>query len=695
VNLSRLIKPQFAGGDLSQPILTVRQEGDDDNAPAVTKGPNSGLGRRDAYEAVIKSQWATFGSCDITLFSLLTAYDIHKDNRTDKRPQMALTVLLKLNAHGKTIKIIPIIRQQMHYKMTSLLPGLIINGPQKFLLNGLLYSKLARPVIVNVSPYVPIDNSDEKSAYATILLHTPWPIDGEEMIMHPEGTAVAKLQNYISTDQLPTYVIPMMEKQRSSANFSTASPIEPQIVTEIDQNENDGEQINFDNSYTDMIDHQSSVEYPQPIRQFSIVDGVFTQITTERNSFYKNFIQRAQDDYMAAQARENQIEDSIQQSNSSNSNQNIVEEYEERLAKLNLDIETLTAGQRSAFDKAIKHISGDDPTQLIMFISGEGGTGKSYLIALIMEYTRLKFGKQRGIYGAAVAMAPTGCAANVIKGFTWQSCYSKSRLNSSNDDKVSQTTAKKIGAKFHGIKLAVLDEISMVKLEDLAYMSNRHKQGQLAITDDEEERKLIMTKPFAGMHILFTGDLWQLKPIGGHPVYTSSHLTGQALEGQKIWQSINEFVELKENYRFKNDPTTTLMDFLREAREGRVDTELLMKVNSRIVFSNEEALEKSHPSACWMSHTKATVAKFNKLEFQSKIDQDKAYFRIVAKHTPASQLVPHPLQSEREKLFKIVKQKGAPAYIDLAIGSRVSCVRNLGTQIGKISNSNHNHINHS
>ena len=30
---------------------------------------------------------------------------------------------------------------------------------------------------------------------------------------------------------------------------------------------------------------------------------------------------------------------------------------------------------------------------------------------------------------------------------------------------------------------------------------------------------------------------------------------------------------------------------------------------------------------------------------------------------------------------------GAPTYIDLAIGSRVSCVKNLGTQMGKIQNS--------
>ena len=58
-----------------------------------------------------------------------------------------------------------------------------------------------------------------------------------------------------------------------------------------------------------------------------------------------------------------------------------------------------------------------------MFVSGEGGTGKSLLISLIMEFTNIFHGTQNGIYGAAVAVAPTGSAANVIRGFTWQSVY--------------------------------------------------------------------------------------------------------------------------------------------------------------------------------------------------------------------------------------------------------------------------------
>ena len=364
-----------------------------------------------------------------------------------------------------------------------------------------------------------------------------------------------------------------------------------------------------------------------------------------------------------------------------------VNNFEERSEKLAQNIQLLTKGQLSAYKKAISHIGGEDPTQLIMFISGEGGTGKSFLIALIMEYTRLKYGKQRGLYGAAVAMAPTGCAANVINGFTWQSCYSKGRqCQSEGKEKITQQTAKKIGEKFFGTKLGILDEISMINLESLADISHRHRQGLLAVTDDNEERQSIMEKPFGGLHMLFTGDLWQLKAIGGQPIFSQAELKGQALEGKKIWLQINEYAELTENYPFKEDKTTTLKDFLSGAREGNVDKTLLMKINKRLVLSRQDAVRTTHASANWIAHTKASVATFNETDLKDKINKGAAHFRCVANHTAASTLVASPNEETRKLLHQIQKPRGSRTYIDFAIGQRVSCIRNLGTQIGKKTN---------
>jgi nucleoside-triphosphatase THEP1 len=62
---------------------------------------------------------------------------------------------------------------------------------------------------------------------------------------------------------------------------------------------------------------------------------------------------------------------------------------------------------------------GKKASKMIMFVTGEGGTGKSFLISLIMELANLTHGKQKGSYGSAMALAPTRA------GYTWQSVYGK------------------------------------------------------------------------------------------------------------------------------------------------------------------------------------------------------------------------------------------------------------------------------
>jgi hypothetical protein len=338
-----------------------------------------------------------------------------------------------------------------------------------------------------------------------------------------------------------------------------------------------------------------------------------------------------------------------------------------------------------AYDKAVDYISGKNQKQLLMFISGEGGTGKSFIIALIMEYTKLLYGKQKGLYGSAVALAPTGCAANVIKGYTWQSAYGKGKYSDRSDDTtISQDMARKVGEKFRGTRLIVIDEVSMINLESIAEMSYRHQQALLSITDDEAEREIIKSLPFGGVHIIFTGDLWQLKAIGGASIYTNKTLYGRAISGREIWHKINEYCPLKENYRFKNDTTSILKDFLRGAREGKVDEDLLHQVNKRLVLSQTEAKKIAHPIAAWVSHNKDSVRAMNDADFRDKVASGATHFRIVATHTSATDNHPSPGEEERLILYQTTKKKGGtPTHVDLAIGSRVSCTKNLGTQIGK------------
>jgi hypothetical protein len=55
---------------------------------------------------------------------------------------------------------------------------------------------------VNTCPFIPIDNNDENSAYATLLLHTPWSCNGENALIVGYDTAVAKLSAQCDASEL-------------------------------------------------------------------------------------------------------------------------------------------------------------------------------------------------------------------------------------------------------------------------------------------------------------------------------------------------------------------------------------------------------------------------------------------------------------------------------------------------------------
>jgi hypothetical protein len=73
------------------------------------------------------------------------------------------------------------------------------------------------------------------------------------------------------------------------------------------------------------------------------------------------------------------------------------------------------------------HLSSEKPEQMIMFVSGEGGTGKSRLIHVITKYTQCVPGKTEGVYGSVLKTEPTGGAAYNILGHTWYSALGKTK----------------------------------------------------------------------------------------------------------------------------------------------------------------------------------------------------------------------------------------------------------------------------
>ena len=240
--------------------------------------------------------------------------------------------------------------------------------------------------------------------------------------------------------------------------------------------------------------------------------------------------------------------------------------------------------QRHAFDVVAAHLleqpcckTRENPTgQLRMFISGEGGTGKSTLINLIRLYSRIHFGHDGTKYGPVLVVAPTGVAANNIDGstidhacFTWQ--YNKHESDVHFLAKIQNV----LGC----IKVLIIDEISMCGANLLGKLDKIFRKATLKFDQF-----------MGGVHFVLAGDFYQLPPVFKDVLYRQSLKKVDEIyqAGIDVYRSCTCFKELIFNFRQLNE--NLFLETLQGVRVGQttdVDVELFRTRTRESVKSNE------------------------------------------------------------------------------------------------------------
>lgn len=205
-----------------------------------------------------------------------------------------------------------------------------------------------------------------------------------------------------------------------------------------------------------------------------------------------------------------------------------------------------------------------------IFLTGPGGTGKSFLIREIVD----EIPKRTGKVVAVTAM--TGCAALLLGRFAktlhgWAGIG----LGKGTAQSLAQGIRKKapLAKRWRDTNLLIIDEVSMLTpllLEMLDEIAKILRRSQ---------------RPFGGLQVVFVGDFLQLPPI------SKDGVTRFAFESP-VWTTlVKRTIHLKQMFRQQDSVFQGILD---EARMGSLSKESIQILENRI--NQDYKKEKIQPT---------------------------------------------------------------------------------------------------
>jgi hypothetical protein len=585
---------------------------------ALSTGINSHFGRREAYSVYLKEVQALTGGDvgSVTYYTFRTAYTTQAVTQRIEKKVSCLSAALTVDTET----------------------GFIAASNKSFRIDSYYYVRRRKDAVIHCTPHIPIDYNDENSCYAILLLHHPWP-GGEEKNIVPDGVTAAyhlaelMRQNHLlphvrktlnGIKQSEAYLAQQREDMIMEGHLQEDGLVQPTVHDDeehvgashggVDGNESDGG-IDFEGLV--VSDGESDEQDDNDICGATVDNRVAsemlnlsrrgTSLNREERAVAKSCIEHARQLY----AERNKLINTDSSISASGqpaffTPQSIVFEsasyipidnHNELLEALEKRLESFNDEQWMAYNRAKMYLEATqngNEEQLLMFMSGEGGCGKSYVIEAIDMLGRLMFGKGRGKYGPIVKWAPTGSSGYNIGGCTWQSGC---KMCGYNDDNINY---RGIGLDLFDAYAIVIDEISMIGLEDLWKMSDTVAKARATQFTDEREQARIRDLPFGGLHVIFCGDFFQLPPPGRGrtPIYEPYPKTDKGKKGKAIWDQLTAYVCLVENKRISGslepqdaDDREALEDMwfastLSLLRQGHADMDTLAYLNRHCLMAS-------------------------------------------------------------------------------------------------------------
>jgi ATP-dependent DNA helicase PIF1 len=239
-----------------------------------------------------------------------------------------------------------------------------------------------------------------------------------------------------------------------------------------------------------------------------------------------------------------------------------------------------------------------------VFITGPGGTGKSYLIKTIKADL-----EQREIKHAVCGL--TGCAS-VLLNCCAKTIHSWSGVGLGageiHDIVDKAVKNRKANANWKTTRVLIVDEVSMMSVKIFDALN---KIGQTIRRNH--------LKPFGGMQIIFIGDFYQLPPVGRYTEPETTMFCFQSANWFSTFSKENHIV-LKTLFRQK-DPT--YIKVLDEVRQGVISEESVDLLKQRTVAKYEDNGTGIIPTKLFPRN--ADADRVNQLMYMRLKDNEQTY----------------------------------------------------------------------
>ena len=309
-----------------------------------------------------------------------------------------------------------------------------------------------------------------------------------------------------------------------------------------------------------------------------------------------------------------------------------------------------------------------------LFITGPGGTGKTRLIETMVEYmqsSEIKF----------QVCALTGCATVLLNRCKARTLHSWSGIGLANGlkEKIIQRVIKsrRTVSNWKKVRVLVVDEVSMMSKKIFEIIDHIGRTVRKS------------SKPFGGIQVIFTGDFFQLPPVGNYEEDDTCRFCFESPLWSQVFLKHNH-IQLTTIFRQK-DPE--YREILNQIRRGSIDSDCIdiLKKHVGREYSDESMLVK--PAKLFAVKAKADFvnqAQYAKLDSDELIYNMQSSNRLLTYMDSGKSIEPEMIGfcsqlSESDIATEIEYLKTTTNHIPvlkLKVGVRVMCLHNLDIENG-------------